>query len=584
MKFLLAALNAKYIHSNLAIYSLRAYCPEFKENTELAEYTINDDPWHILGDIFRRGPDALAFSCYIWNIREVELLLDELGKVLPGTELWLGGPEASYRAQELLIRHPHLKGIMAGEGERTFRQLMEHYVLGTRQLDRVQSLVWRDGNRIFQNPQGEPLSLSELPFPYEDGNTEDFENRIVYYESSRGCPFSCSYCLSSIDKKLRFRELSLVKRELQFFLDRRTAQVKFVDRTFNVWHEHAAEIWRYIKEHDNGITNFHFEISADLLTADELALLGQMRPGLIQLEIGVQSTNPKTAREIRRQARTDKIRQAVEILCRKRNIHIHLDLIAGLPCEDYESFCRSFNEVYAMRPDNLQLGFLKVLPGTEMEQRAEEYGLVYQSVPNYEVLSTKWISYGELLLLKDVEDMVEVYYNSAQFTASIRLLLAYFNTPYDMYKALAEYYRRGGLAGKKQNRLERYEILLSFAEDFLEPEDRVYFRECLVYDLYLRENRKSRPDFAKEPGKYREGISAFYKTEARERRYLPDYMGCDGKQLARQTHLEHFSRNPVTGTRQEVFLLFDYRRRDPLSLGAAVTEIQEGEFYSYAGI
>lgn len=584
MKFLLAALNAKYIHSNLAIYSLRAYCPEYRENIELAEYTINDDPWHILGDIFRRRPDALAFSCYIWNIREVELLIEEIYKVLPETELWLGGPEASCRAEELLIKHPHLRGIMAGEGERTFRQLMEHYCLGTRQLGKVQSLLWRDGDRLCRNPQGEPLSLSDLPFPYEDGNIKDFENRIVYYESSRGCPFSCSYCLSSIDKRLRFRELSLVKRELQFFLDRRTAQVKFVDRTFNVWHEHAVEIWRYIMEHDNGITNFHFEISADLLTEEELVLLGQMRPGLLQFEIGVQSTNAETVREIRRQARTDRIRQAVEVLCRGRNIHIHLDLIAGLPCEDYESFCRSFNEVYAMQPDNLQLGFLKVLPGTEMAERAEEYGLVYQSVPNYEVLSTKWISYGELLLLKDVEDMVEVYYNSAQFTASIKLLLTYFKTPYDMYEALAEYYRGGRLAGRKQNRLERYEILLSFAEGFLRQEDREYFRECLVYDLYLRENRKSRPNFAGEPGKYKESISAFYKTEASERRYLPDYEGFDGKQLARQTHLEHFTWNPVTGTQQEVFLLFDYRRRDPLSLGAAVTEIREGEFYSYAGI
>lgn len=578
MKFLLTAINAKYIHSNLAIYDLKAYCRKYRENIELAEYTINHNPEHILADIFERRPDAVAFSCYIWNIAMVEMLIEDLNKILPGTELWLGGPEVSYRAEELLRKHSCLKGIMAGEGEHTFLQLMEHYEEKSRELCEVQNLVYRDGEEIHRNPWGEIISLSEVPFPYE--NLTDFENRIIYYESSRGCPFSCSYCLSSVEKKLRFREITMVKQELQFFLDRRTAQVKFVDRTFNVWHEHAMEIWKYIHEHDNGITNFHFEIAADLLREDELALMQKMRPGLIQLEIGVQSTNARTIQEIHRTMHLDKVKQIVERIHQNRNIHVHLDLIAGLPYEDYDSFCRSFNEVYAMKPDQLQLGFLKVLSGTDMSEEAGKYGLVFREIPPYEVLFTNWISYEELLRLKGVEEMVEVYYNSAQFTASIRMLLKYFPAPFNMYYALAEYYKSRGLTEKKQNRIERYEILLSFAGKWMTAEECRDFRECLAYDLYLRENMKSRPEFVPDAERYKNVIKEFYRSEAKERRYLPEYEGCDGKQLARMTHVEHFFRHPLTGEEKECFLLFDYRKRDPLSFEASVTELWRGELYA----
>ncbi len=582
MKFLLAAVNAKYIHSNLALYDLRAYCRDFKENIELAEYTINDTVDHILEDIFQREPDAVAFSCYIWNIVLIEQLADELCKVLPDTKLWLGGPEASYRAAELLGRHPCLSGIMIGEGERTFYQLLEHYVSGIRELSSVQNLACRGKDGIFYTQVGEMVALSEVPFPYKD--MTDFRNRIVYYESSRGCPFSCSYCLSSVDKKLRFRELSMVKKELQFFLDQKVRQVKFVDRTFNVWKEHAVEIWRYLFEHDNGITNFHFEIAADLLEEDELLLLGRMRRGLVQLEIGVQSANSRTFKEIHRTMQLDKVRYVVDRLRGGRNIHLHLDLIAGLPYEDYNSFCQSFNTIYQMEPDQLQLGFLKVLPGTYMAEEAERYGMVFRSMPTYEVLYTRWISYKELLRLKGVEEMVEVYYNSAQFTSSVRKLLPYFKSPYDMYDGMAEYYRQEGLTNRKLNRLERYEILLAFAENYMTEREKGQFRECLCYDLYLRENWKSRIDFAQNTEKYKEERKTFYKVEARRHHYLPDYVECDGKQLARLTQLEYFCYNPLTGSEQEVFLLFDYRNRDPFSYAAAVTQIQKGELYAYIGI
>lgn len=575
MKILLTAINAKYIHSNLAIYDLKSYCREYSEQIELAEYTINHNPEHILADIYRRRPQVIAFSCYIWNIVMVESLIEEIGKVLPGTELWLGGPEVSYRAQELLCRHACLRGIMEGEGERPFYQLLEHYVRHTRELSEVQNLVYQDEEGIHRTAWGEMLALSDIPFPYED--LTDFENRIIYYESSRGCPFSCSYCLSSVEKKLRFRDIGMVKQELQLFLDRKTAQVKFVDRTFNVWHEHAMAIWQYIYEHDNGITNFHFEIAADLLKEEELALLKQMRPGLVQLEIGVQSTNTQTIKEIHRTMNLDKLKRVVAEIKYNRNIHVHLDLIAGLPYEDYESFCSSFNEVYAMKPDQLQLGFLKVLSGTDMEKQAEKYGLVFRSMPPYEVLFTDWLSFEELLALKAVEEMVEVYYNSAQFTASMAFLLRSFETPFAMYAALAEYYAQKELTERKQNRIERYDILLEFAKHYLREERTEDFRECLVYDLYLRENLKSRPEFAMSAEPYKDTIKDFYRREAKERRYLPEYEGCDGRQLARMTHVEHFFRNPVTGAERETFLLFDYKDRNPLSFEARVMELKPAE-------
>lgn len=572
MKILLTAVNAKYIHSNLAVYDLRAYCQEYKKQVELAEYTINHTPEYILADIYSKEPDVIAFSCYIWNIAVIERLTEDIHKVLPQTDIWLGGPEVSYRAEEMLAGHPELTGIMTGEGEETFRQLAEHYVKGTRKLTQVQGIVFRENGGMCRTEQGELLALSDVPFPYED--LTEFENRIIYYESSRGCPFSCSYCLSSIEKKLRFRDIGLVKRELQFFLDKKVPQVKFVDRTFNVWHEHAMAIWRYIHEHDNGITNFHFEIAADLLTDEEIALLAQMRPGLIQLEIGVQSTNADTVKEIHRTMKLEELKQTVQRIKDGRNIHLHLDLIAGLPMEDYDSFCRSFNEVYRMNPDQLQLGFLKVLSGTEMQRKAEQYGIVYSNTPPYEVLYTDWISFSSIRKLKSVEEMLEMYYNSAQFVTGMKMLGTFFETPYAMYDALADYYMQNVKDERKLNRVDRYELLLAFAEPYL-GEEKEHFKECLTYDLYLRENMKNRPDFALSAESYREEIKDFYRWEARERHYLPEYTECDGKQLARMTHMEHFFRHPVTGEKREVFLLFNYRKRNPLTSEAEVIELKK---------
>ena len=570
MKYLLVAVNAKYIHSNPAVYSLRAYAGEkYGEHIELAEYTINQRTEDILADIYQRKPDAIGFSCYIWNIRMIRELLAELPKVLEHTELWLGGPEVSYDAPGMLIQFPHLKGIIVGEGEATFRELMAYYVEGDRSLSEIAGLYLPEGF----TPMRPLLSMDELPFLY--GDLEQFQNRIIYYESARGCPYSCSYCLSSIDKRVRLRSVELVQKELQFFLDKKVPQVKFVDRTFNCVHEHAMAIWKYISEHDNSVTNFHFEISADILRPEEIALLNQMRPGLVQLEIGVQSTNPDTISAIDRVMNVERLEQIVASIRRGKNIHQHLDLIAGLPGEDYNSFRNSFDRVYGMKPDQLQLGFLKVLKGSPMEERAGDYELVYTSQPPYEVLKTKWLSYEEVLRLKQVEEMVELYYNSNQFRYTLAVLEKDFPEPFAMFEQMAAYYREKGYFLNSPARAYRYQVLYDFALS-VSPGRKELYRELLVFDLYLREKVKSRPEFAGEIGEdEKEYQRAFYLQEEKEHRYLKGYEEYDHRQLAKMTHLEHFT-YPVwdpeaagKGVRTSGSVLFDYRNRDALTYDAA---------------
>ena len=546
MKFMLAAVNAKYIHSNLGVYSLKAYGQKKVPGleAEIGEYTINQQTDQILQDIYLRKPDFLGFSCYIWNISCILELGRDLSRLLPHTGIWLGGPEVSCRARELMEQEPWISGIMAGEGEETFAQLSAALKDGI-SPESIDGIVWRQGDRILQNRPRAPISMDDLPFCYQE--TEGFENRIIYYESSRGCPFSCSYCLSSIDKAVRFRSLDKVRQELDFFLEKRVPQVKFIDRTFNCRKSHSMAIWTHILEHDNGVTNFHFEISADLLDDEELELLGKMRPGLVQLEIGVQSTNPLTLREIRRKTDLVRLKAAVDRINGFHNVHQHLDLIAGLPYEDYDSFCRSFDQVYEMKPEQLQLGFLKVLSGSPMEAAAKKYGLVWRSSPPYEVLRTDWISYGDLIRLKGVEDMVEVYYNSRQFTETVEELAKEFSGPFEFFRSLAEYYEKNGLAGISHSRLARYEILYRFILE--KGLDAGKYGDLLITDLYLRENAKSRPFFAPDLRACREELRPFYR-DREERQHIHIEVLRDGRILA-----------------------FDYGKRDPLTKNAALETV-----------
>ena len=547
MKILLAACNAKYIHSNLAVYDLKAYSSDYDEHVILREYTINQPKDEILKDIYSSGADVVCFSCYIWNISFVRELIRDLVKILPKTAFWAGGPEVSYDAEKFLTEMPEMTGVMVGEGEKTFHDLLEFYIDGKDSLEEISGIAYRTGDKIIHNGWRELMDLSAIPFVYE--HLEKFENRIIYYESSRGCPFSCSYCLSSIDKKLRFRDLELVKKELQFFLDHRVPQVKFVDRTFNCKHEHAMTIWKYILEHDNGVTNFHFEISADLLREEEMELMSQMRPGLIQLEIGVQSTNPETIRAIHRHMDLKKLEHCVNRVHSFRNIHQHLDLIAGLPYEDYGTFHQSFNDVYQMKPDQLQLGFLKVLKGSLMQKEAEVYGIVYKEKEPYEVLSTNWLTYGEVLKLKMVESMVEVYYNSGQFWHTLEYLVPLEKDAFTFYEKLGSFYEKKGYSEISHSRMRRYEILLEYLQEETDVPAEVAAQKML-YDLYLREKLKKRPVFAPDQKQYETAVWNYRKNN----------------QVSKTAHIEVFENGTV--------ILFDYEKRDPLSNNAYTEVVQ----------
>lgn len=632
MKFLLAAVNAKYIHSNPAIYSLRAYAgkelplhpqKQLGKHIRLAEYTINQSMQDILADIYSHKPDAVGFSCYIWNWTLVQELITELPKLLPDTDIWLGGPQVSYDGERILARYPQVSGIMVGEGEATFRELLEIYTetegaayAGNFSAGEAVEMPGRHaGSSLpgrFQSCAGlylptgptaprELIDMSDIPFLYED--LEPFANRIIYYETSRGCPYRCSYCLSSIDKSVRFRDISVVKKELQFFLDNRVKQVKFVDRTFNCKHEHAMEIWKYLKENDNGVTNFHFEITADILREEEILLLNQMRPGLVQLEIGVQSVNPDTISAIQRVMNVDRLEGIVSAIRRGNNIHQHLDLIAGLPFEDYESFGKSFDRVYRMKPQQLQLGFLKVLKGSAMEEKAAEYGLCCLDRPPYEVLYTNWLSYEEVLRLKRIEEMVEMYYNSSQYTHTLSFLENAFEGPFAMFEAMAAYFQEKGYFLNSPARVYRYEILLDFAGE-KDGQHLPVYRELLTFDLYLRENAKSRPAFAKDLKDDKKEMRDFYKKEEQDRQYLPDYKQYDWKQMEKMTHMESFCypvwdaqklresflqevcvrrdlRQEVHRHSEKTFVLFDYRKRSPLTYEAETYRIKRQERHGY---
>ncbi len=589
MKVLLAAINAKYIHSNLGIYSLKTYGEKMlkewglseKVEISLAEYTINHQMEQILQDIYKRKPDVIGFSCYIWNISYVKMILADIKKVLPDVKIWAGGPEVSYHAEAFLKEEPAVDLVMMGEGEITFAHFLKALLEGE-ELKQVPGLMLRNDDGTFTDTGfRQVMDMSQIPFPYAFMDMKELEHRIIYYESSRGCPFSCAYCLSSIDKKLRFRSLDLVLPELEWFLQAKVPQVKFVDRTFNCKKSHAMAIWQYIRDHDNGITNFHFEIAADLLDKDELDLLSTMRPGLVQLEIGVQSTNEKTLETIRRKTDIGEICQITAAINSWHNIHQHLDLIAGLPWEDIESFKKSFNDVYKMEPEQLQLGFLKVLKGSYMEELIPDCDLLYSTAPPYEVLQTKWLSYGDVLELKDIEEMTEVHYNSRQFTCTLKELEKEFDTPYEMFSFMAGYYNKNHLFGISHSRIARYEILWKIIQERLEEtgkcetqamtenvnisEKLELYRDLLMTDLYLRENVKSRPTFARDLSSSKDFVREFFQKEEKTPELLLDYEGYDSRQMAKMAHLE-----PL---RDGTYLLFDYKKRDPLSYNARTVRV-----------
>ncbi|TCT12164.1 radical SAM superfamily enzyme YgiQ (UPF0313 family) [Natranaerovirga pectinivora] len=579
MKILLTSINAKFIHSNLAIHSIRAYSKEYEKNIQIREFTINNSVDDILREIYKENPNVLAISTYIWNIEMVKDIIIEIKKILPNIEIWLGGPEVSFDSEKQLERYNMIKGIITGEGEGIFKDITSYYVDGQPSLNKIQGIVFRDQARIINTGIRPILDINTIPFAYEE-IIETFENKIIYYESSRGCPFSCQYCLSSIERAVRFRDLDLVKIELKQFIQASVKQVKFVDRTFNCKKEHALGIWNFLKENDNGFTNFHFEIAADLIDEDMLEFLSTVRQGLFQFEIGVQSTNEATLDIIQRKTNFSKLSQAVKALNTFQNIHQHLDLIAGLPKEDYNTFKKSFNDVYALAPEQLQLGFLKVLKGSGIFNRKEELGIVHRDKPPYEVITTKELTYGEIQTLKMIEEMVEIYYNSGQFTHTIKFIEKYFVNPFEMFESMANYYEKNNLNTLQHSRIARYDILLEYFNTHIEKNNKV-IEEILILDLYLQENLKKRPEWAQEKEEYKESIKDFYKESENITQYLPQYKGYTAKQITRMTHIETFTvdimkfikTKEIVSGEKPTFILFDYLDRNPLNHHAKIKQI-----------
>lgn len=608
MRFLLCGINAKYIHSNLAIFSLKAYTDRKKipgAEIILKEYTINNYVEDILQDLYEAKADIIIFSCYIWNISFVRELAAELKKVSPNVKIWAGGPEVSYAADKFLTENPAFDLIMQGEGEEVFSELvrLESSVnitknMNTLSLQNLQGIAVRDltektglqdiSNILEANKEKHEtniintgfaplMNMDAIPFVYEDFHL--FEHKILYYETSRGCPFRCSYCLSSVDKTVRFRSLSLVKKELDAFLAAKVPQVKFVDRTFNCNRQRALDIWSYLVEHDNGVTNFHFEISSDLLGEEEIALFSKMRPGLIQLEIGVQSTNSETVDAIHRHMDLDKLFYYVDRVHKLGNIHQHLDLIAGLPYENYERFGESFDDLYAHEPNQLQLGFLKVLKGTVMEDEVKKYNILYRDQPPYEVLGTKWLSYDEIILLKGVEELVELYYNSGQYTLTLKYAVPFFESPFRFYELFSAFYRKRGYHKLNHNRLQKYNILREFLREHMDKNRWDIVDEIMIYDMYLRENVKGRPTWAKDTAQYKKEWKALYRENG-EKLFPEDVQAgtYDSKRAANQSHIEvfeidikKFEKNGQT-EKKKVYCLFDYSRRNPLNYAARTVE------------
>ena len=573
MKVLLAAVNAKYIHTSPAVRSLRAYADPEGKYTVIKEYTINNRIEFIVSDIYKEKPDYIGFSCYIWNIEMIKVISRRLKKLLPDTLMVFGGPEVSYDPADFLMENGFADLVMRGEGERSYKGLLEKWLEGGDIAD-VDGITFRRDGRIIETPAARPLALDDIPFIYKDA--DEFKNKIIYYETQRGCPYNCQYCLSSVEKGVRFLSADRVKSDLKFFLDNRVKQVKFVDRTFNCSHDHAMMIWKYIMDNDNGVTNFHMEITADILRDEAIELLKNARKGLFQFEIGVQSTNERTIEAVKRNAAFGGINEVVKRVAEGGNIHQHLDLIAGLPYEDYESFGRSFDDVYSLEPEQLQLGFLKLLKGSGLRQDAEKYGIVFADEAPYEVLYTRELSFDDLLRLKGIEEMVETFYNSGKAKNTIKYAVKMTGRPFVFFERLALWWAENGYDEISHSKMDLYGRLYDFfEEEFGGCPDVI--RELLRYDIYLGDNMKNIPASIARAQDENERMweREFYQKPGNIEKYLPGLASYGPKQLLRMCRIEFFDIRPDTAERKKTAVLFNYYGRDELLNKAEATVVWE---------
>lgn len=577
MKLLLTTLNSKYTHSSLALRYIHSMVKALDAEVDLIEYTINNQLDYIVREIYSGHYDVVVFSVYIWNVDDTLVIAKNLKKVAPHLKIMFGGPEVTFESHKFLDRYSFIDLIIRGEGEISFTELTKALIHdgypepeGPDHFSDLKGLTYRRGSGDaveIISTDDQPLinDLDIIPFPYE--TFEGLEHRILYYESSRGCPFNCQYCLSSTIKGVRFFSLDRVKEDLKRFVDLNVMQVKFIDRTFNADASRSLEIFRYLHEIDNGHTNFHFEITADRLNEETLEFLEGVRPGLFQFEIGVQTTHEPTLKEICRYVDFEKLKSICTRIRGYRNIHLHLDLIAGLPYENYDRFMKSFDDVYSIRPEMVQLGFLKLLKGSGLRIRKEKYGYIYDERPPYEIMATADLSFDDMIRLKGIEDMVEHFYNNQKFTHSLEFIIKVNDLlPSKMYEMLSDYWHNQGWHHKAHNQDAMYQILLEFYSDAGLKHNEL-FEEVVKFD-YVRQSSRRKLYADKETIEFRQFTHAFLQEEENVSKYLASYEGQTAKQIVKKVRFETFKYDVIklidsdfelsTVENKDVIVLFDY--------------------------
>ena len=555
MKLLFAAVNAKFVHTNLALRYLRQVTGGICTSV-MKEYSINDNILSVERDIILSKPDIVAFSCYIWNISFILTLADNVKKALPHCTIILGGPEVSYDSTDIMDRHPFVDYIIKGEGELVFPSVISHIVSGA--VMPACGVTYRDAGKIIDTPQGILPDFSHIPFPYTEEDLKNLSGRIIYYESSRGCPYSCKYCLSGERGNVRFKDTDVVISDMRFFAANGVPLVKFVDRTFNADKKRAAAIWQAIASLGTD-TRFHMEITGELLDGDTLDILKNVKPQNLQFEIGIQSTNPQTLEAIERKCNTDKLFENIEYLLKHTNIHIHLDLIAGLPYEDLASFKRSFNEVVNLRPHVLQLGFLKLLKGSAMRYESEKYGMVYRSNAPYEIISNSFLSCEDVLLLKDIDFVFDKFYNSGSFSKTMDYLFDLYNDKFQIFIDIVKFFREHDLVNASFSKQKLYDVLYNCFCHL-----GTGFEEALRYDMIYSLHVGKLPEWCNTDNSFTssQAVYDFLKNEDAKCAIIPHLADVPAKSIIKHVRFERFSYG---------VLMFDYNGNNVYDVTSYIT-------------
>lgn len=567
MKVLLTTLNAKYIHSSLALRNLKMYCQHVVDKIDIKEYTINNSLLDILADIYKQNAHIIGFACYIWNIEMTLKLASMVKKVLPDIKVILGGPEVSYDPGNIIRTCDYVDYIVVGEGEETLKRLLQALSSGVGDISSIAGLAYRGQN--FTDIELYPQiikNLDDIPFAYTEQDIKDLSDKIIYYESSRGCPFSCQYCLSSTTAGVRYYSLERVFSDLQYFVDHNVRQVKFVDRTFNANKAHYLPILNFLAN-QKCRTNFHFEIAADILDDDVLEMLAGVPKGRFQFEVGVQSTYEPTLKEIRRNNDWPKIVHAVSRVVSYGNIHMHLDLIVGLPYEDINNFGKSFNDVFSLTPDMIQIGFLKLLKGSGIRNRGKQHGYIYMDTPPYEVLANKYMSYNDVCELKMLEELFEHLYNSGRCKLTINYLISvkFAGNAFAMFRSLTAYWEAQSLHMKAHSSKSLIKYFKEFCVTILDDNQLKCCVESLKFDVLLSDKGNSRPDFLSwSNNQYNDEITAFWRNESKVSKYLPGYKFTTWREIKKNYHIEVFETEIFQFLNLDIkidgkcILLFDY--------------------------